>query len=200
MLNVEISMQYVSFGMTLCLPLSLPPLSLSYTPSLAPFHPLRCVFFAVGDMTVERNQKMMMLPTAWQEQHSHYNCADVYCCWHRGAHCNINTRSVQLKHAQKQRDAYVNRPRLGIEAWLQVSLCVSLQGAADLLHAYFFKLTQGFDLFLCLQRGCQPSLTWVMFPCTSKTWKMPICTTREDSTSVKIMIILHRRLHTTTDI
>lgn len=122
-----LSTRFLSFSVTLCLStchlLPLPSLSIFHMPSLSRFLPLRCVFFAMSDMAMERNWEMI-LPPAWWEQRSHYNSADVYCCWQCRAHCNMNTRTHTepahgcttktdaRAHTHTQRDVHVTRPGL----------------------------------------------------------------------------------------
>lgn len=88
---------------------------------------------AVSDMAMEHNGETM-LPTAWRGEHSHYNSADVYCCWQSRARCIVHTRT-HAAHAhgrthifnwctRTQKDVYVSRPWIRTAVWLQVYSCV----------------------------------------------------------------------------
>lgn len=120
--------------------LPLPTLSVFHTPS-----------FAVRDVTMKRNQEMM-LPTAWRELHSHYNGADVYCCWQCRVHRNKKTPShteharTNLAHTLTHTEGctvYVSGPGLEQRRGYRSS-CVFLSWVEPTFH---MRLTQGSDLF-----------------------------------------------------
>lgn len=152
LLSIQYTLQHDS-------PLS-PPAFFIFPPhSLPPsLFVLSGVFFTVSDMAMERNREMIR-PTAWREQHSHYNSADVYCCWQCRAHCNINKQTHtehahgcthifnRCAHTNTHKDVYVNRPGLEQRHGYRCTHVCFPPGTSRPFIYLLQTLMQGSDLF-----------------------------------------------------